>query len=236
MGSTPEWATLLTVLTALRGSEDRPAIAALDGRSGAGKSTLAAALAEQVDAVVITGDDFYAGGTGATWDARTPAERAAFGIDWRRQRVVLETLARGEVAEWFPFNWNSPDWDATDQLLSEAAITCRPAPVVILEGAYSARPELHDLLDLTVLVDTPTELRRARLLEREGAAYRTEWEARWSSAEEHYFGLVMPPSAFDLVIGSGGAITISYDPDRDAQGPDHATRRRTPPAGLRPRG
>ncbi len=62
------------------------------------------------------------------------------------------------------------------------------APVVMLEGAYSARPELHDLLDPHVLLDVPTEVRRHQLLEREGDEYRTDWETRWSTAEDHYFG------------------------------------------------
>ena len=72
---------------------------------------------------------------------------------------------------------------------------------MILEGAYSCRPELHDVLDLRVLLDTPCDVRRQRLLEREGEAYRSEWEARWSVAEEYYFGTVMPPSRFDLILG-----------------------------------
>lgn len=37
---------------------------------------------------------------------------------------------------------------------------------------------------------------------REGEAYRTDWEARWSEAEDYYFSAVMPPSTFDLVLGS----------------------------------
>lgn len=49
---------------------------------------------------------------------------------------------------------------------------------VILEGAYSARPELHDVPDIRILLDTPPEQRRRQLLEREGDHYRTDWEAR----------------------------------------------------------
>ena len=75
--------------------------------------------------------------------------------------------------------------------------------VVVLEGAYSCRPELHDLLDLRVLLDIPPWVRRRRLLEREGDAFRADWEARWSAAEDHYFGTVMPPERFDLVLGAG---------------------------------
>ena len=72
--------------------------------------------------------------------------------------------------------------------------------MIILDGAYSARPELADLFDLRVLLDAPADLRRAQLLEREGEDYREEWNARWDEAEQWYFGEVMPPESFDLVI------------------------------------
>jgi hypothetical protein len=72
---------------------------------------------------------------------------------------------------------------------------------VILDGAYSARPEFGDLLDMRVLLDVPHEVRRQRLRLREGENYRAEWEARWASAEEYYFERVMPPDAFDLTVG-----------------------------------
>ena len=173
----------------------KPMIVAIDGRSGAGKSTLAAALAVELEAAVIDGDDFYAGGTAAHWEAMTPAERAAHCIDWRRQRSVLQALANGEQATWRPY-----DWEKDDGSLSRRSRTSHPARVVILEGAYSARPELADLLDLRVLLDVADGPRREQLLQREGEHYRTEWEARWATAEEYYFTHVMPPEAFDLII------------------------------------
>ena len=46
----------------------------------------------------------------------------------------------------------------------------------------------------------PAELRGAQLIEREGEDYREEWNARWDEAEQWYFGNVMPPESFDLVI------------------------------------
>lgn len=170
-------------------------IAALDGRSGAGKSTLAADVGRLVDLTVIDGDDFYAGGTDAEWDSMDADEQVRTCIDWRRQRIVLHTLASGTSARWRPY-----DWDSFDGRLAVRECIAHPHPVVLLEGAYSCRPELADLLDLRVLLDTPEDVRRARLLRREGDAYRSEWEARWASAEDHYFGTVMPPTAFDLVL------------------------------------
>ena len=151
---------------------------------------------------VIEGDQFYAGGSAATWDSRSPVERADRVIDWRRQHQLLSSLRSDGEALWHAFDWEADDWDSDDPPLRSAPIRSVVAPVVVLEGAYSARPELHDVLDLLVLLEVPTEVRRRQLLGREGADYRADWEARWSDAEDHYFHSVMPPTRFDLHLGN----------------------------------
>lgn len=191
----------------VRATHGVPLFVGLDGRSGAGKSTLAAAVADALAAgspargvLVIEGDEFYAGGSGDSWDSWTAAERAARVFDWRCQAEVLASLRHAGTASWHPFDWESPDWDAEPPPRVAEATTVERADVVILEGAYSCRPELHAELDLLVLLATPTDERRRRLLTREGGDYRDEWEARWGAAEDHYFGRTMPPDRFDLVL------------------------------------
>jgi uridine kinase len=207
VGSLTDAAELLALLRARAAEADRTLFVGIDGRSGAGKSTLAARLVEElatgptpIAAVVVEGDDFYAGGTAARWDRRTAEEKADQVIDWRRQRAVLEGLRDGGVATFHPFDWDSDDWDQDPPPYADDPITVEPASIVILEGAYSCRPELHDLLDLKVLLEIPDHVRRTRLIEREGDAYQAEWDARWSEAEAHHFGVVMPPTRFDLVV------------------------------------
>ena len=196
----------------LRETSDRggPLFVGLDGRSGAGKSTLAEAITARLEAeptdlrvTVIDGDQFYAGGTAESWDRQPPSEKAARVIDWRRQRRVLQQLRDSGVAEWHPFDWEAEDWDREPVPLAGQPICARAGSIVLLEGAYSCRPELHDLLDLRMLLDVPRDVRRRQLLQREGAAYRADWEARWSAAEDYYFGSVMTPGRFDLVLGRG---------------------------------
>lgn len=192
-------------LTARHTSLRRSVFVALDGRSGAGKSTLAAAVAQScssqgVTVTVIGGDDFYAGGTAERWDQRSPADKADQVIDWRRQHRVLDDLRLRGNASWYPFDWEAPDWNSDRAPLRSTPMSMTSTAIVVLEGAYSARPELHDVLDMRVLLDTPPEQRRRQLLEREGDHYRAEWEARWSAAEDHYFGMIMPPDRFDHVL------------------------------------
>ena len=147
-------------------------------------------------AVVIEGDDFYAGGSNTAWDARSPQDKVANAMDWRRQRALLAELRLGAGASWFPFDWTSFD-DAT---LAAEALHCGPADVIILEGAYCARPELGELIDFRVLLDTPQHICMTQLRAREGDDYSEDWESRWREAEDYYFGKIMPRSAFDLVI------------------------------------
>lgn len=187
---------------------DHPRVVGLDGRSGCGKSTLAVAVATGLAATgqgagsvtVVEGDQFYAGGSAETWDRRDAAEKADRVIDWRRQRDILERLRAGRVAAWHPFDWEAEGWASDAVPLAATRVVARPAPVILLEGAYSCRPELHDLLDLRVLLHIPHEVRRRQLLAREGDDHRPDWDARWSAAEDHYFGSVMTPDRFDLVL------------------------------------
>lgn len=168
-----------------------PLVIAIDGRSGTGKSTLAAALAGRLGATVIEGDDFYAGGIGIKEDP--PQSRAARCIDWQAQRRVLSALRGGQAASYHAF-----DWDAFDGSPVPQATHVTPVPILILEGAYSARPELRDLLDLTILATVPHSLREARLIQREGEI--GPWEAQWHEAEDWYFAHAAPEAGFDLVL------------------------------------
>jgi uridine kinase len=180
----------------------RPLLVAIDGQSGSGKSELAARVAERLDAVIVPTDDFYASDVSdAGWAARNPAERAADVIDWRRIRAeALEPLLAGRTAAWYPFDFEAgPRPDGTYPLATSP--TPRdPAAVVVLDGAYCSRPELADLIDLSVLVDVPAAERHRRLAERDDQAYTATWQQRWSSAEDYYFSAVRPPASFDLVV------------------------------------
>ncbi len=181
----------------------KPLFVGIDGRSGAGKSTLASAVADELGravVAVIEGDAFYSGGTGEAWDSRSAEEKAANVINWRRQVDVLAELRANGRAEWLPFDWEASNWDSEPAPLSDEVVSTESRPIVILEGAYSCRPELQPSLDLTVLLDPASEVRRAQLLAREGDQYRSAWEHRWSEAEDHYFSIIMPRDRFDLVL------------------------------------
>ncbi len=190
----------------MRGCASSRLVVGLDGRSGAGKSTIARAIAatSDLDIAVITGDDFYSGGTNEQWDRRTVDEKLASVIDWRAQRTVLSDLRESGIAEWHPFDFDHPDWADPAARTSMPLTRIRHGDLTVLEGAYSCRPELHDVLDLKVLVDVSLGERRQRLAGRDGSAYLDDWEQRWLASENHYFSEVMPPERFNLIIDARG--------------------------------
>jgi len=176
-----------------------PVVVALDGRSGAGKSTLASALALRRPATVVPGDHFYsstmAGLDAVSLGRLTDAEIADQVFDWRRLRdEALAPLARGEAARYAPY-----DWAAGDGRLGRP-LELPPSDLVIVEGVYSARPDLADLVDLTVLVEVGAEQRRRRLARR--TSDPSGWVAVWKRGEDHYFSVVRQPGSYDLVLAS----------------------------------
>ena len=175
-----------------------PLLVVLDGRSGTGKSTIAQAIADRVECAIVVGDDFYAGGNDDAWYGCSASEKADRVIDWQRMRVqVLEPLLANQPAYWHPLDFEPEvGWVGW----KDEIIKLEPAPVILLDGAYSARPELADLIDLAILVEVDDAMRRQRLLAREGQAFMERWHRLWDAAEDHYFTHIRPRSSFDFVI------------------------------------
>lgn len=165
------------------------AIVGIDGYSAAGKSTLASKLAAELDGIVIAADDFYRVMDPIERARLTPWQGAAEYYDWQRlRRDVLEPLRAGRSTTFRRYDWDR-------NALAGPAVAIEPASWVILEGLFSTRPELADLLDIRVLVDTADDLRRERQLQRDD---HPSWVERWDAAERWYFTHVRPPESFHL--------------------------------------
>ena len=201
-------AILSEIRRRLRGREGiRPLVVALDGGSGSGKSTLAAVLAAELDAVIVPGDDFFAAKiSDAEWDRFDAAERARAAIDWRRLRhEALEPLIAGRTASWHPFDFAAGTRPDGSYPMSAEITARQPASVIVLDGTYTCRPELADLIDVAVLVDVPVGERHRRLASRDDRTFSDAWHARWDAAEDYYFTNIRPASSFDLVVALNSA-------------------------------
>jgi uridine kinase len=176
----------------------KPVLVALDGRSGTGKSTIAQVIASREEGSILVADDFYSGGNDEVWSGLSAQEKVAKGIDWQRMRVqALEPLFAQKTASWHPLDFKPGiGWVGW----KDEMVKIEPTSVVLVDGVYSARPELSDLIDLAVLVEADDNTRRKRLIIREGQDFMQRWHALWDSAEEYYFTSICPRSSFAIVV------------------------------------
>ena len=146
-----------------------PRIVALDGRCAAGKTTLAARLQQQTGCNVVHMDDFFLRPA-----QRTEARLRQPGGNVDRERFleeVLRPLRRGEGCTYRPYDCRTQGW--------KPPVRIEPAPLTIVEGAYSCHPDLWDLYDLHLFlpVSPDEQLRRTRA--RHGAAGLEMFHNRW---------------------------------------------------------
>jgi uridine kinase len=177
-------------------------VLAIDGHGAAGKSTIADAVARATGAALVHTDDFFEPGPepGEQRHARlvvraggsSPgAQGLSAYYEWPRLRAeALEPLRAGRAAEFRRF-----DWERGGGLDGTVSVT--PAPLVVLEGVFSAAPQLSDLVDRSVFVNTPEPERLRRL---RAQTTPSEWDDEWLKAEHAYFDLIRPKYSFDLVV------------------------------------
>ncbi|MFZ0215374.1 MAG: hypothetical protein WAM30_05470 [Candidatus Dormiibacterota bacterium] len=124
--------------------------------------------------------------------AFTPEDGVALYYDWERMRATaLEPLRSGKPAVFRPYDWETGR-------LADCTVLIESHPIVIVEGLFVSRPELSDLVEYAILVESPAELRAERQAIRHDAS--EGWLDRWERAESWFFGQVRRPSEFNLVV------------------------------------
>ena len=143
-------------------------IVVIDGRAGSGKSTLALALQ---NALFIEGeslprlinmDDLYEGWSGL-----------ASGAEYL-QRNILMPLEANKTASWQEFNWETNQRERWREFSGGTPL--------IIEGCGSLNRYTASVANVTVWLDVPEEIRRARWLERDGHAFDQYFDS-WAAQE-----------------------------------------------------
>ena len=189
-------------------------IIGIAGGTGSGKTTLTERLRDhfgQNEVSVINHDSYY-----KRHDELPYAERCKLNYDhpdsFDTELMVqhLQALRRGEAVE-------VPVYNYAIHNRSDQTITVRPAPVIIVEGILIfASPELCELMDLKVFVDTDADVRILRRIVRDVKARGRTLD----SVVTQYLTTVKPmheqfvePSKrkADLIIPEGGKNAVALD-------------------------
>ncbi|WP_199485206.1 uridine kinase family protein [Actinomadura craniellae] len=164
-------------------------VVAIDGPSGAGKSTFAGLLAAALGgAPVVRSDDFP-----VPWDGDPLA--------WWPPVVeqVLCPLAAGR-----PGGYRRHDW-RTGAYVEHVEVPV--ADVLLIEGVGAARQESPAAS--RIWLDAPRDLRRRRVLDRDGPELAAAWDV-WARAETTHFGADRTRDRADLLIDSARALRPGF--------------------------
>lgn len=153
---------------------DRPPfLLALSGGSGSGKSTLAEALIARFgpDRAVLLGEDAYYFPLSRYGDPKSEEEfhEITDRIDYdsplsKEESRLLEDLSALKSGQAI----NAPIYDYSRHDRSDRTRHIDPSEIILLEGIHAlSLPEIAPLIDLSVYVDTPDDLRLARRLRRD---------------------------------------------------------------------
>ena len=144
---------------------DARLVIGLAGGTGSGKTTVAEAIVHALDGervAFLEHDAYYR-------DLRSLPleERAAQNFDhpdaFESDLMIdhLRRLRSGESVE-------KPIYDYAQHLRTEQVVRVEPASVIVVEGILVlAEPELRDLMDLKIFVDTDADLRFVRRIQRD---------------------------------------------------------------------
>ena len=170
---------------------DERVIVALDGMCAAGKSSLARKLAERFGGEVISTDDFH-----LPLDMRSEERRSEPGGNLHYERFSKEVIPFVRKKESFSYG----RFSCMQGGISEMKTVNADCPLVVVEGAYSMRPEFRSIYDLSVCLLVSDELQKERLLAREGEEKYRNFEKLWMPLEHKYLSYYRIPSICDAVM------------------------------------
>ena len=169
---------LLPVLTDIdRRLETETVTVAIEGGSASGKTTCSEFLEQLYDCTVFHMDDFF-----LQKHQRTPERYREIGGNIDRERFLAEVLQ--------PLQHRKPillrKFDCSSMTLTDCGyVTTKKLCVV--EGAYSMHPEFSQYYDVSLFLDVPANIRKERILKRNGKEMAQQFFSLWMPMENIYF-------------------------------------------------
>lgn len=137
-------------------------IIGIGGGTGSGKSTIASAMAEKLGATIIRIDDYYHPLDHLTFEEREKVNfDAPESIDHQLLLDHLRQLLSGVAVD-------KPNYDFTRHTRFVFGEQVQPNSVIIVEGLFALHwPEINDLYQTSIFVETPRDVRFSRRLKRD---------------------------------------------------------------------
>jgi uridine kinase len=191
-----------------------PLVIGIAGGSGSGKTTVANSIVERVGGeriAYLPHDAYY-----KDLSALPPQQRAEVNFDHPNSLENdllcrhIEALRRGEPVQ-------LPIYDFTTHSRTAETIRLEPRPVIIVEGILIfIEADLREMFDVKIFVDTDSDLRFIRRLERDlrerGRTTESVIHQYLSTVRPMHLEFVEPSKRYaDIIIPEGGYNTVALD-------------------------
>jgi uridine kinase len=195
-------------------THDSPLVIGIAGGSGSGKTTVAQEILQRVgpDRIAyIQHDSYYKDLTGLP-----PAQRAVVNFDHPNSLETellichVETLKDGQAIE-------VPVYDFSTHSRTDRSFRVNPRRVIVVEGILIfADPDLRNLFDVKIFVDTDADIRLIRRLQRDiterGRTVESVIKQYQTTVRPMHLEFVEPSKRYaDVIIPEGGFNTAALD-------------------------
>jgi uridine kinase len=192
----------------------KPVVIGIAGGTGSGKTTVAHVILERVgaDSIAFLAHDAY------YKDLRhlNPAQRRLINFDHPDSLETdllithLKALRQWKAVE-------IPIYDFTSHSRTDQTLRIEPSPVILVEGILIfAEPDLRNMFDVKIFVDTPPDIRFIRRLERDiqerGRSVESVIQQYETTVRPMHLEFVEPSKRIaDVIIPEGGLNTVAMD-------------------------
>ena len=191
-----------------------PLVIGIAGGTGSGKTTVANAIVQSVgvDRIVYIAHDAYY----CDLSMKSMAERAQVNFDHPNAlETALMITHINQLKKWEPVEL--PVYDFTTHARTSRTVHIEPKGVILVEGILIfAEPELRDLFDVKIFVDTDADLRFIRRLQRDiterGRTAESVIRQYLYTVRPMHMEFVEPSKRYaDVIIPEGGMNMVALD-------------------------
>lgn len=192
----------------------RPILIGIAGGTGSGKSTVASEIYKCIpdeSIAIIEQDSYYNDQSHLTFEERVKTNYDhPNAFDTKLLMQHLSTLIEGKAIE-------KPIYDFEKHNRKKETIRVEPKDIIILEGIMIlAEPELRDMLDIKIFVDTDADLRIIRRIQRDieerGRTIDSVINQYVNVVRPMHLQFVEPNKRYaDIIIPEGGYNKVAID-------------------------